>query len=212
MSIDFQHIPGKNITIEDRLCRRARSVYERKLPKWWFLEIQCRWGRRILDAFAAHHNRPFPKYWSRLPDSQAEAIHVFAQQWAEGGYVPTSTVEINSKSPTKSTYTEGERSDYGDSILDNSILVSVGDEDGNGEAPAITDPQTFTLVAWKLSPARKEAAGLPEETIKFLRRKLRERTAEIHNMGWRSYVIWACSNNPPTDTLNRRKLFPEESL
>jgi hypothetical protein len=34
------------------------------------MKIQRRWGRRILDAFAAHHNRQFPRYWSRLPVPQ----------------------------------------------------------------------------------------------------------------------------------------------
>jgi hypothetical protein len=85
ITIDFQHIPGKNNTIADRLSRRARPVYEWKLPKWWFRKIQRRWGRRILDAFAAHHNRQLPRYWSRLPDPQAEAIDAFAQQWPKKG-------------------------------------------------------------------------------------------------------------------------------
>jgi integrase len=120
---------------------------------------------------------------------------------AQEGSVPPSTVEINSESPTNPADTESERSDYGDSFLDNPILVSISDEDGDGKTLAASDQQIHHLGRVEVITRAQEAAGLPEETIKFLRGKLRERTTEIYNAGWRSYVTWACSNNPPTDPL-----------
>jgi hypothetical protein len=44
-----------------------------------------------------------------------------------------------------------------------------------------------------------------EETIEFLRGKLRERTEEMYKVGWRSYVAWASSNNASTDPLKSTK-------
>ncbi|KAG1470628.1 hypothetical protein G6F56_002570 [Rhizopus delemar] len=78
----------KNIRA-DQLSRKARPLYECKLPRRFFNQIWENLGPMKVDTFAMRENTRLRRFWSLQPDPQVEATDAFRQTWPRQAYIYT---------------------------------------------------------------------------------------------------------------------------
>lgn len=78
LELSYKHIAaGVLNTAADSLSRIKKPLYEWKLPRRHFKKLESQWGRMMIDAFASREKTRTRRFWSHLPDPEAEATDAF---------------------------------------------------------------------------------------------------------------------------------------
>ena len=81
LTIQAEHIPGKENEDADRESRRGADSSDWMLHPEVFQELNARWGPLDVDLFAARHNAQLPRFYSYRLDPLAEAVDALNQAW-----------------------------------------------------------------------------------------------------------------------------------
>ena len=76
------HVPGVQNTLADRLSRSAVDRHDWMLNRSIFRKLNTLWGPLVVDLFATRATAQLPRFFSWKPDSQAEAVDAFTQDWS----------------------------------------------------------------------------------------------------------------------------------
>ena len=80
--LQCRHIAGADNVEADELSRPILGAWSWSLNSSVFKDLETSHGPFSVDAFATRLTAKLPRYWTLLPDSQAEATDAFAQTWA----------------------------------------------------------------------------------------------------------------------------------
>jgi hypothetical protein len=81
VTLQARRISSEENYIADRLSRKSCDCNDWRLNPEVFEMLKNEWGPLCIDMFATRNNAQTEKYWSLLPDPQAERIDAFAQCW-----------------------------------------------------------------------------------------------------------------------------------
>ncbi|KAG1370665.1 hypothetical protein G6F61_011843 [Rhizopus arrhizus] len=115
------------------------------------------------------------------------------------GNVPFPAMEIHTSSNTTTEETEDTISSTDNTVVDNTTLVSDGNEDET--ASRTNNIQASTMDNGRMEVIRKKRKneGLNDDEIEFLAHTIRQNTNRVYNNGWRKWEDWCKQQQPPVD-------------
>ncbi|KAG1063729.1 hypothetical protein G6F41_010576 [Rhizopus arrhizus] len=120
---------------------------------------------------------------------------------AQEGFVPSPSVETHSQSASHVQETTREGSDFGDTVLEDSVLVSHGTPVDKRSPSPTTGQQEMDISRLEVIEASKKNNGLDEDVLKFLRNATRKRTHQLYNRGWSLWSKWCQDQHPKINPL-----------
>ncbi|KAG1032972.1 hypothetical protein G6F25_010875 [Rhizopus arrhizus] len=120
---------------------------------------------------------------------------------AQEGFVPSPSVETHSQSASHVQETTREGSDFGDTVLEDSVLVSHDTPVDKRSPSPTTGQQEMDISRLEVIEANKKNNGLDEDVLKFLRNATRKRTHQLYNRGWSLWSKWCQDQHPKINPL-----------
>ncbi|KAG1369239.1 hypothetical protein G6F61_012504 [Rhizopus arrhizus] len=120
---------------------------------------------------------------------------------AQEGFVPSPSVETHPQSASHVQETTREGSDFGDTVLEDSVLVSHGTPVDKRSPSPTTGQQEMDISRLEVIEASKKNNGLDEDVLKFLRNATRKRTHQLYNRGWSLWSKWCQDQHPKINPL-----------
>ncbi|CEG72506.1 hypothetical protein RMATCC62417_08055 [Rhizopus microsporus] len=109
---------------------------------------------------------------------------------AKEGFIPPLTMETDSKNTSSFQETTSPRSSTGDTIVDNTVLVSYDLTDGTSTANCNENEQISGISRMKAIKQGHVGMGIDLDISSFLNQRIRKRTSQAYNYGWQKYMRW----------------------